>query len=152
MPYVLDRFFFLYFLGAPFGLPYSSAGKESACNAGDPRSIPGPGTSPGEGTGSPLQYSWAALVAQTVKKPPVMQETWVQSLVWEDPLEEGMATHSWRIPRERGAWWAIVHGVRKSRTKLSAAQGRECKPSLVTFFSSSPKPTNLQESIASISF
>ena len=74
-PMYWTDFFFLYFLGAPFGLPYSSAGKESACNAGDPRSIPGPGTSPGEGTGSPLQYSWAALVAQTVKKPPVMQET-----------------------------------------------------------------------------
>ena len=46
-----------------------------------------------------------------------MQETWVQSLGWEDPLEEGMATHStilaWRIPMDRGAWWAIVHGVAK---------------------------------------
>ena len=45
---------------------------------------------------------WASLVAQTVKNPPVMQETWVQSLGWEDPLGEGMATHSsilaWRIP------------------------------------------------------
>ena len=52
-----------------------------------------------------------------VKNPPVMRETWFQSLGWEDPLEEGMATHSsilaWRIPVERGAWWAIVHGVAK---------------------------------------
>ena len=50
-----------------------------------------------------------------VKNPPVMQETWVQSLGWEDPLEQGMATHSsilaWRIPMDRGAWWATVHGV-----------------------------------------
>ena len=69
--------------------------------------------------GYPLQYSWAFLVAQTVKKLPAMQETWVQSLVWEDPLEEGMATHFWRIPMQRGAWWATVHGVRKSRTQLS---------------------------------
>ena len=52
-----------------------------------------------------------------------MQETWVQSLGWEDPLEEGMATHSsipaWRIPIDRGAWWATVHGVTKSRTRPS---------------------------------
>ena len=49
----------------------------------------------------PLQYSWASLVAQLVKKPPAMQETWVHSLGWEDPLEKGEATHSsilaWRI-------------------------------------------------------
>ena len=64
--------------------------------------IPGSGRSLGEGIGYPLQYSWASLVAQTVKKPPAMQETRVQSLGWEDLLEEGMATHSsilaWRIP------------------------------------------------------
>ena len=76
------------------GLPHSSVGKESACNAGDPGLISGSGRSPGEGTGYPLQYSWASLVAQTVKKPPTMRENWVPSLGWEDPLEEGMATHS----------------------------------------------------------
>ena len=59
------------------GFPGSSAGKESACNAGDPGSIPGSGRFPGEGIGCPLQYSWASLVAQTVKNPPAMQETWV---------------------------------------------------------------------------
>ena len=52
--------------------------------------------------GYPLQYSWASLVAQLVKNLPAMQETWVPSLDWEDPLEKGMATHSgilaWRIP------------------------------------------------------
>ena len=58
----------------------SSAGKESACNAGDPGSFPGSGSSPGEGIGCPLQYSWASLVAQMVKNLPTMQETWVQSL------------------------------------------------------------------------
>ena len=92
------------------GFPGSSAGKESACNAGDPGSIPWSERSPGEGIGYTLQYSWASLVAQTVKKPPAMQETWVQSLSWEDPLEEGMATHSsifaWRIPMDRGVWQA----------------------------------------------
>ena len=98
----------------------SSAGKESVCNAGNPSSIPGSGRSPGEGIGYPLQYSWASLVAQTVKNLPAMPETWVPSLGWEDPLEEGMATLSsilaWRIPMDRGAWKATVHGVAKSQT------------------------------------
>ena len=89
--------------------------------------IPGSGRSPAEGIGYPLQYSWASLVAQTVKNLPAMQETWVQSLSWEDPLEESTATHSsiptWRIPKDRGAGWATVHGVAKSQTKhLSTAQ------------------------------
>ena len=63
--------------------------------------IPGSGRSSGEGIGYPLQYSWASLVAQLVKNPPAMWETWVRSLGWEDPLEKGRATHSsilaWRI-------------------------------------------------------
>ena len=58
-----------------------------------------------------------------VKNLPTMRETWVQSLDWEDPLEEGMITHSkilaWRIPMDRGAWWALVHSVTKSWTQLS---------------------------------
>ena len=65
----------------------------------------------------------ASLVAQMVKNLPAMRESGVQSLGWEDPLEKGMETHSsilaWRIPMVRGAWWAIVHGVAKSRTRLS---------------------------------
>ena len=68
---------------------------------------PGSGRSPGEGLGYPLQYSWASLVTQTVKYLPAVQETWVRSLGWENPLEEGMATHSsilaWQIPMDRGA-------------------------------------------------
>jgi len=83
------------------GFPHSSTGKESACNAGQPGSIPGSGRSAGEGIGYPLQYSWASLVAQLVKNPPAIWETWVRSLDWEDPLEKGKATHSsildWRI-------------------------------------------------------
>ena len=82
--------------------------------------IPGSERSPEEGIGYPLQYSWASLVVQMVKNPPAVQETWVRSLGLEDPLVEGMATHSsilaWRIPMDRGAWWAIVHGVSKSWT------------------------------------
>ena len=64
-------------------IPGGSEGKASACNAGDPGSIPGSGRSPGEGNGNPLQY----------------------------PCLEN--------PRDRGAWWATVHGVAKSRTRLS---------------------------------
>ena len=105
------------------GFPGSSGGKESACGVGDPGSIPGSGRSSGEGIGYPLQYSWASLVAQSVKNPPAMWETWVRSLGWEDCLEEGMATHSsilaWRNPMDRGAWQAVVHGVAKSWTQLS---------------------------------
>ena len=84
------------------GFPGNLVGKESACNAGDPSSIPGLGRSPGEGIGYPLQYSWASLVTQMVKNLPAMWETLVQSLGWENPLEKEMATHSsilaWRIP------------------------------------------------------
>ena len=97
------------------GFPGSSAGEESACNAGDPGLIPGSRRSPGEGIGYPLQYSWGSLVAQTVKNLPVMRETWVQSLYWEDPLQEGIATHSgilvWRTPKNRAACQAIVYGI-----------------------------------------
>ena len=93
------------------GFPDSSVGKEYACNAGDPGSIPGSGRSPGEGIGYPLQYSWASLVAQLVKNPPVMRETWAQSLGWEDSLEKGKATHSsilaWRIPWTAGILCSI---------------------------------------------
>ena len=93
--------------------PDSSAGKESTYNAGNSSLIPGSGRSPREEIAYPLQYSWASLVAQLVKNPPAMQETWVQSLGWEDPLEEAMATHSsilaWRILRteEPGGLWSI---------------------------------------------
>ena len=105
------------------GFPGNSAGKESACNSGDPSSIPGLGSSPGEGIDYPLQYSWASLVVQTVRNLPAVREAWVQPLGWEDALEEGMTTHlsnpAWRIPMDRGAWRTIVHGATKSQTQLS---------------------------------
>ena len=69
--------------------PGSSAGKESACNAGDASSIPGSGSSPGEWIGYPFQCSWASLMAQLLRNLPAMQETWVRSPGWEDPLEKG---------------------------------------------------------------
>ena len=107
-----------------FGFPGSSAGKESACNAGDHGSIPGSERSTEKGIGYPLQYSSASLVAQLVTNLPAVEETWVQSLAWEDPVEKGKATHSsilaWRIP-----WtvlYCIVHGVASSWTRLSDFQ------------------------------
>ena len=105
------------------GFPDTSTGKESSCNEGEPGSIPGFGISSGEGIGYPLQYSWVSLVAQTVKDPPAMQETWFWSLGWEDLLEESMANHSsilvWRIPMDRVAWQATIQVVAKSWTWLS---------------------------------
>ena len=72
-----------------WGFPDSSAGKESACNAGDPSLIPGSRGSAGKGISYPLQYSWASLVAQLVKNPPAMQENPVGFLGREDLLEKG---------------------------------------------------------------
>ena len=102
------------------GFPGSLASKESTCNAGDPDSILGSGRFPGEGIGYPLQYSWASLMAQTVKNPSAMQKTWVCSLGWEDSLKEGMSTHSSVLAwKKRGAWRAAVPQVIKSLTQLS---------------------------------
>ena len=65
-------------------------------------------------------YCQASLMVQMVKNPPAVWETWIRSLGGEEPLEEGMVTHSsilaWGIPMDRGAWWATVHGVSKSWT------------------------------------
>ena len=76
----------------------------SSCNVGDPGSVPGLGSSPGEGIGYPLQYSWAFLVAQMVKNLPAMSG------------DLGL------IPGYPGAWQAAVPGFAKSQTRLSRAQ------------------------------
>ena len=77
----------------PEGFPGSSAGKESTCNAEDPGSIPWSGRSAEEVIGYPLQYSQASLVAQMVKNPLAIWETWVRTLGWEDPLEKGICNY-----------------------------------------------------------
>ena len=73
---------------------------------------------PGERIGYPFQYSWASLVAQLVKNPPAMRETWVLSQGWKIPLEEGAHSSilAWRIRMDRGAWQATLHRVTKSHT------------------------------------
>ena len=89
----------------------------------DPTSIPESGGFAGEGGGYPLQYSWASLVAQLVKNPPAMRETWVPTLGKEDPLKKRKATHSgilaWRIPWTEEPGRPPVHGGHKEseRTK-----------------------------------
>ena len=79
--------------------------------------IPGTGRSAAERIGYPPQYSWASLVAQLVKNPLAMRETWLLSLDWEGPLEKGKATHSrilaWRIP-----WTAWSMGLQRVRHDL----------------------------------
>ena len=82
-------------------------GKESACNAEDPGSIPGLGRSAREGVVYPIQYSWACLVTQLVKNQPAMQKIWVGSLGWEYPLEKKRLPTSVFWPEE-------FHGVTKS--------------------------------------
>ena len=107
-----------------WGFPCGLDGKESACNAGDPGSIPGSGRYTGEGIGYSFQYSWASLVAQwLVKNPPAMWETWIRSLGWEDPLEKGKATHTstlaWKIP------WTLSESDMTERLSLSLLHCRQ---------------------------
>ena len=84
---------------------------------------------------SPLEASCsvigASLVAQLVKNPPAMQETPVRFLGQEDPLEEGMAAYSsilaWRVPMDRGAWRATVHGVAEWNTTERLSTAQQCR-------------------------
>ena len=80
--------------------------------------IPGSGRSAGEGIGCPLQYSWASLVAQLVRNPPAMWETWVRSLGGEDSPGEGTG-YLLQYSGMKNSMDCIVHGVTKSWTRLS---------------------------------
>ena len=100
-----------------WGFTGSSAGKESACDAGDSGSIPGSGRSPGDGIGYPLQYSWTSLVAQLVKNPPAMWETWVWSLSWENPGK--VNGYPLQYSGLENSMDCIVYGVPKSWTQLN---------------------------------
>ena len=106
------------------GFPSSSAGEDSACNAGNSGLIPESAWSPGEGIGYPFQYSWASLVAQLVKNLRAMWETWVLSLGWEDPLEEGRSpgegnSYPLQYSDLENSLDCIVYGVTKSQKLLS---------------------------------
>ena len=114
---------------APLSMEFSRQEYWSGLPCPPPGDLPNPGIKPrslslqvdflpSESQG--IHKFGASLVVQMVKDLPAMQVTWVQSLGWEDPLEEGMATHSsifaWRIPKNRGAWWVTFRGVAKSQT------------------------------------
>ena len=88
------------------GFPDSLVGKESACSAGDPSSIPGLGRFAGEGIGYPLQYSWASLVAQLVQNAPAMWETWVGKILWRRERYSGL----------ENSMDFVVHEIAKSWT------------------------------------
>ena len=98
-----------------WGFPGSSAGKESACNAGDPGSIPGLGKAAVEGIGYPLQYSWDSLVSQMIKNLPEMQVTWVPSLGWEENIL------AWKIP-----WTEEPGGLQSRGSKESDMPDKGC--------------------------
>ena len=122
LKYSAPNYLLYVFMYAPiWGFPSSSAGKESACNAGDPSLIPGSGRSPGDKIGYPLQCFWASLVAQMVKNPPSVWEAWVQSLGQEDPPERDMATHSNIL-----AWGISMDRVELDTTKHSTAHAHIC--------------------------
>ena len=108
------------------GFPHTSVGKECACNAGDPGTIP-----PGEGIGYPLQNSWASLVAQLVKTLPIMRKTQARYLCWEDPLEKGKAAHSniltWRISWTIQLSWTQLNNL---HLHIKAVY---CHPAYLTF-------------------
>ena len=106
------RWYYSHYICIYQGFPDSSVGQESACNGGDSSLIPGSGRSTEDGIGYPLQYSWVSFVAQLVKNPPAMQETWVRSLGWEGkgyPLQYCGLENSMDY---------IVHGV-QSQTWLT---------------------------------
>ena len=100
------------------GFPGGSAGKEATCNAGDPGSFPGLGRSTGEGIGYPLQFSWASLVAKTVKNPPAMQEGSIPGLGRSPGGGLGNPLHllAWRIPRTEKPGGLQSMGLHESQT------------------------------------
>ena len=123
----------------------------------------GSGRAPGEGIGYTLHYSWISLVVQMVKKLPAIREPGFNPRVGKIPGRKGMATHSttlaWRIPMDKGAWWATVHRIAKSWMQISTYPQttipREntvldsCTP-LVTIFSSTKLPHVLHSSLTKV--
>ena len=106
--------------GAPQGFPCGSAGKESACNAGDPGLLPGLRRTAGEGTGNPPQYSWAPLVAQLVKNLPAMQNQGDPGSIPGSGRSSGEGIgYTLQYSGLENSTDCIVHGVSKNQTRLS---------------------------------
>ena len=95
--------------------------------------IPGSDDLLEKGIAYPLQYSWASLVAQLVKNPPAMQETWIRPLGWDDPLEKGKTTHSsilaWRILGRKE--WDTTERLSLSLVRSSQLGGRDVKTVII---------------------
>ena len=112
-----------FLFGTQLGFPGSSAGEESACNAGDPGSIPGLGRSSGEGIGYPFQYLGLPCGSDGKEFACNAGSLGLIPGLGRSP-GGSMETHSsilaWRIPMDGGAWWATVRGVGKSQTRLSS--------------------------------
>ena len=123
--------------------PGGSDGKESACNAGDPSSIPGWGRSHGEGIGYPLQYSWASQVAQTVKNLPAMWKTWVWSWVGKIPWRKAWQPTPVFLPGESP--WTEVPGRLQSIWLQRAGRGWVTKHSIWSSNSTSGSITQWNE-------
>ena len=112
-------------------VPGGLAGKESACSAGDPSSVPGSGRSPGEGIGYPLHHSWASLwlswkrIRLQCRRPQF--NSWVRKIPWRrerlpTPVGEGNGTllqySCLENPRDGGSWWAAIYGIAQSLIRL----------------------------------
>ena len=126
-----------------WGFPDSSVGKESTCNAGDPSSIPMSGRYPGEGIGYLLQYSWASLVAQLVKNPPAMQQTWVGKIPWWRerlptpvfwPGEFHGLYSSWGHKELDMTEWLSLSGARERYRKINHSSHPEIKHYIFKIF------------------
>ena len=103
------------------GFPDSSVGKESACNEGDPSSIPGSGRSAGEGIGYPVQYSWASLVAQLVKNSPAMSRdlSLIPGLENREMPDKLLFLRWLEQHPAPGDFHGLFHGIAKSQRPLS---------------------------------
>ena len=113
---------FLPILKLSLGFPESSVGKEPACNAGDPGSTPGSGRPAGEGIGYPLQYSWASPFGSAGKESACNAGDLgpIPGLGRSPGEGKGLLQYSGlENSMNRGTWWAAVHGVAKSQTRLS---------------------------------
>ena len=112
------------------GLPWWLSQYRILLQCERPGLIPGSGRFPEGGHGNPVQYSWASLVAQPVKTPSAMWETWVRSLGREDPLEKGVAAHSsilaWRMSHPGKPGGPDRHFPRTGKTDSWSAQTKPC--------------------------
>ena len=111
--------------------PGSSAGKESACNAGHPSVIHGLGSSPGEGIGYSLQHSWTCLVGRMVKNPPRFYP-WVGKIPWRREWSTHSSILAWRMLMDRRAWRAAIRGVAEAGRTERLRTARQPFPSSFT--------------------